>query len=265
MANHTPNILVLQASVDPEDTSEFRVLVDNKFVKYITIDAGLYDSDEMCFGPSLISLLPPLPPGDWTTGHISRNLKTGDAHFSAVSKTHLQGITKDWHSTQVDHLELHQERKLRSNVYEVTCPSFSSTIIAKFARFEWEIAQLKRETMVYGWIEGHQIGPAFLGHITEEGRVIGFLTARIADYRHATPEDFTLCHSVLSRLHKLGIKHGDINKHNFLIHDGKATLIDFDNAWPASDDELEAEDHELLDQLRDTSGRGGQVVENGPR
>lgn len=265
MADHAPNILVLQASVDPEAISEFRVLVDNKFVKYITIDAGLFGRDEMCFGPSLISLLPPLPPGDWTTGRISRNLKTGEAHFSAVSKSHLQGITKNWHSTQVDHLELHEERKLRSNVYEVTCPSFSSTIIAKFARFEWEVAQLERETMAYGWIEGQQIGPTFLGHVTEEGRVIGFLIARIADCRHATPEDFTLCHSVLSKLHKLGIKHGDINKHNFLIHDGKATLIDFDNASrPASDDELEVEVHELLDQLRDTSGRGGQVVENGP-
>jgi tRNA A-37 threonylcarbamoyl transferase component Bud32 len=89
---------------------------------------------------------------------------------------------------------------------------------------------------------------------------------RIADCRHATPEDFPLCLSVLSKLHKLGIKHGDINKHNFLIHDGKATLMDFDNASRlASDDELEVELHELQDQLRDTSGRGGQVVETGPR
>ncbi|KAI1091509.1 alpha-galactosidase A precursor [Rostrohypoxylon terebratum] len=265
MTDHAPNILVLQASVDPEAESEFRVLVDNKFVKYITIDPGVFGVDDMCFGPSLIPLLPPLPAGDWTTGCISRDPKTGDAHFSAVSETCLQGITKTWHSTRVDHLELHEKRKLRSNVYEVTCPGFSSTIIAKFARFEWEVAQLERETMAYEWIEGQQIGPTFLGHLIEEGRVIGFLMDRIADCRHATPEDYTLCHSVLSKLHKLGIKHGDINKHNFLIHDGRATLIDFDNASrPASDEELEAEAHDLLDQLRDTSGRGGQVVENGP-
>ncbi|ORY67833.1 alpha-galactosidase A precursor [Pseudomassariella vexata] len=243
MTDHAPNILVLQASVDPEALSEFRILVDNKFVKYITIDAGVYDRDDMCFGPSLISLLPHLPPGDWKKGHISRNLKTGDAHFSA----------------------LREEKKLRSNVYEVTCPGFSSTIIAKFARFEWEVTQLEAETMAYGWIEGQHVGPGFLGHLTEEGRVIGFLIARIADCRHATPEDFPLCHSVLSKLHKLGIKHGDINKHNFLIHDGKATLIDFDKALrPASNDELDVELYELQDQFQDTSGRGGQVVESDP-
>lgn len=75
--------------------------------------------------------------------------------------------------------------------------------------------------------------------MTEEGRVIGFLISRIADCRHAAPEDFDPCHSILSKLHKLGIKHGDLDKNNFLVHDDKATLIDFDFASRlASDDEL---------------------------
>ncbi|KAI1758997.1 alpha-galactosidase A precursor [Hypoxylon sp. FL1150] len=263
MADYAPRIMLLQAGVDPEAISKFRILVDNKFVKYITIDAGLYDRDDMCFGPSLISLLPPLPPGNWGKGHISRNPKTRDAHFSAVSTTSLSGIMKTWHPTQVDYLKLCEERKLRSNVYEVTCPGFGSTIVAKFARFEWEVPQLEAETMAYGWIEGQHVGPAFLSHLTEEGRVIGFLTARITDYRNATPEDFPLCYLALSKMHKLGIKHGDINKHNFLIHDGEAALIDFDMASrPTNNYELEVELHELQDQLRDTSGRGGQVVES---
>ncbi|KAK4210313.1 hypothetical protein QBC37DRAFT_350240 [Rhypophila decipiens] len=267
MADHSPNIQVLQASVDPEYESEFHILVDNKFVKYITIDAGLYDCDDMCFAPSLLSLMPPLPPGDWNKGRISRNPKTGDPHFSAVLREQLPGITTTWHPTQIDHLELRQGRKLRTNVYEVTCPGFSSTtVIAKFARFEWEVPQLEAETTAYSWIEGQQIGPAFLGHLTEEGRVIGFLIGQVTGCRHATPEDLPLCRSVLSRLHRLGIKHGDINKHNFLIHDERATLIDFDCASRlTSCDELDVELHDLLDQLRDTSGRGGRVVESGPR
>jgi len=136
MADHVPKIRLLQASVDPEDESEFRILIDDKFVKYITIDAGLYDSDDMCFEPSLVSLMPPLPPGDWNKGRISRNPKTGDIHFSAVSKTHLPGITTTWHPTRVDHLELREVQKLRSNVYEVAYPGFSCTVVAKFARFE---------------------------------------------------------------------------------------------------------------------------------
>ncbi|KAH8602288.1 hypothetical protein B0O99DRAFT_606179 [Bisporella sp. PMI_857] len=156
------------------------------------------------------------------------------------------------------------KQKLRSNVYEVTCDRFSSTIVAKFARFPWEVPRLEKETTVYEWIASHQIGPDFLGHLTEEGRVIGFLMACISDCRHATTEDFHLCHLTLSKLHQLGIKHGDINKHNFLIHGGKATLIDFDSASrTAGVDELEAELSDLLNQLRDTSGRGGRIVESG--
>ncbi len=75
MGNTVYEIKVLQVSVDPldEDESHFRILVDGKFVKYLTIDAKLYSVDDMCFEPSLISILPPLPPGDWNTGRISRN------------------------------------------------------------------------------------------------------------------------------------------------------------------------------------------------
>lgn len=73
----------------------------------------------------------------------------------------------------------------------------------------------------------------------------------------------TLCViGLYSKLHQLGIKHGDTNKHNFLIHQGKATLIDFDNASRAvSAQELETELGGLRSQLSDMSGRGGQVIE----
>lgn len=49
MANTTLKIKVLQASVDPDDESEFRILVDGRFTKYLTIDPGLYEVDDMCF------------------------------------------------------------------------------------------------------------------------------------------------------------------------------------------------------------------------
>ncbi|KAF5127400.1 hypothetical protein E5D57_008330 [Metarhizium anisopliae] len=264
MAGSPPNLQLLQASVDPDDESEFRLLVNNSLVKYITIDAGIFSQDDMCFEPSLVSLLPPLPPGDWNQGRISRNPETGSPHFSAISDTDLPGITKIWHPTQIDHLEFHMGQKLRSNVYEATCPRFRSPVVTKFARFQWEVPLLEAETAAYQWIEGYQIGPDFLGHLTEQGRVIGFVMARVDDCRHATPEDYTLCYRALSKLHQLGIKHGDTNKHNFLIHQGKATLIDFDNASRgASAQELETELGGLRSQLSDMSGRGGQVIETG--
>lgn len=156
-------------------------------------------------------------------------------------------------------------QELRSNVYEATCDRFSETVIVKFARFPWEVAMLEKETLAYEWMEGHQVGPAFLGHLTEEGRIVGFIVARISDFSHATPADYPLCESALSKLHQLGIKHGDTNKHNFLIHGEKATLIDFDSAERGvSASELQDEARNLQDQLKDTLGRGGRVVVSGP-
>jgi predicted Ser/Thr protein kinase len=259
------DIRLLQASVDPLDESEFRILVDGKFVKYLTIDAKLYSVDDMCFEPSLISILPPLPPGDWNTGRISRNGADGRPHFSEVAKVELPRISHLWHPLQIDHLDLHMGQKLRSNVYEASTPRFDLPIVVKFARFPFEIPYLDSETSAYQWIQNRQIGPQFLGHLTEEGRVIGFAMERITSCRHwhATPEDLALCQQALSKLHRLSIKHGDINKHNFLIHDDRATLIDFDVALRCNDAKvLEEEFRGLEKELSDMSGRGGRVVES---
>jgi predicted Ser/Thr protein kinase len=216
-----------------------------------------------------LSDFPASTPATWRLEYGPRlpGPSDGETVVSLMSRRgRLPGITKTWHPLQIDHLSLLDQRKLRSNVYEVTCPSFPSKVIAKFARFEWEVPQLEAETTAYEWIDGQQIGPNFLAHLTEEGRVIGFLMARITNCRHAMPEDFLSCHEVLSKLHELGIKHGDINKHNFLIHDGRTTLIDFDNASrPVEVHELEAELNRLQELLQDVSGKGGQVLETGSK
>ena len=117
--------------------------------------------------------------------------------------------------------------------YEATTPHFDLPIVVKFARFPFEIPYLNSETSAYQWIQNHQIGPQFLAHLTEEGRVIGFAMERIINCRHASSDDLALCQQALSKLPRLSIKHGDINKHNFLIHDDKATMIDFDGALSA--------------------------------
>lgn len=151
---------------------------------------------------------------------------------------------------------------------QVAYPGLATPVVAKFARFEWEIPQLEAETEANGWIQDHKgIAPEFLGHLTEDGRVIGFLMARVSsDWRHATPDDLALCSDVLGKLHKLGIKHGDTNKHNFFIHRNEegqevATLIGFDMATRnATEEERAAEMEGLRAQLEDTSGRGGEVI-----
>lgn len=252
---------LLQASADEATESDFRMLVDGS-VKHITINPWIYDISDMCFGPSLISLLPPFPSGDWKSAHVSRDPATGQPRFESVSNEAGPSIQTSWHRTTVDYLHLKLGRKLRSNVYEATCPMFNSVVIAKFARFSWEVPQLEDETAAYQWIEGHGIGPDFLGHIHEGDRVIGFLTTRIIDFHHATIDDAAACAETLCKLHSLGVKHGDINKHNFLVHGGKATLIDFDCAQKTSDhQELDEELNRLGEELRETSGKGGKIVD----
>lgn len=257
-----PNIQLLQASVDSEDTSELRILVDHKHIKYLAVDPGLYATDDLCFAPSLIAILPPLPPGDWNEGHISRHSKDGCPYFARITRTQLPTITHVWHPCRIDYLDLQLGHRHRSNVYEATCSQFSVTVVVKFARFSWEIALLDAETRAYRWIDRHHIGPDLLGHITEDGRVIGFAMDRIANAQHAGPEHLSLCQQTLKRLHHLGIKHGDVNKHNFLVRDGLAMLIDFDNSRLCNDQEiLDKELNSLEEELHDMSGRGGIVIE----
>ena len=84
-----------------------------------------------------------------------------------------------------------------------------------------------------------KIGPRFLGHLTEEGRVIGFAIERITNFRHAKPEDLALC----------------------LIHDDRVKLVDFNCASQCNDAEvLEKEFRGLEKDLSDKSGKGSSWV-----
>ena len=260
MANTQHDIHLLQCSVDPDDESDFRILVDQQ-VKYLYIAANTHESIDMCFEPYFISNLPPLPSGDWNTGYISRDSKTNQPRFTRVTKAELPQITQTWHPLRIDYLELQTKAKLRSHMYEVNTPHFSETVVIKFARFYWEIGYLEAETTAYQWLVGQDIGPKFLAHLTEHGRVIGFVMEHIGDSRHATPEDLEICQRSLRKLHQIGIKHGDVNKHNFLIRDGEATLLDFQSAKCCEDKkELDEEFESLAEALADTSGRGGVVI-----
>jgi hypothetical protein len=65
MEDHVPDLQLLQASINADNESGFRILVDKRFVKYLTIDAGIFELDEMTSGPTLFSLLPQFPAKDW--------------------------------------------------------------------------------------------------------------------------------------------------------------------------------------------------------
>ena len=78
--------------------------------------------------------------------------------------------------------------------------------------------------------------------------------------RTADVEDSAKCQRASRKLHKLGLKHGDINKHNFPIKEGteEAFLIDFDTTTRCHDQqELSREFEGLQEQLEENTGRGG--------
>ncbi|KAJ5734484.1 alpha-galactosidase A precursor [Penicillium malachiteum] len=219
-----PKIELLQAEVDcGDDQSFFRLLIDDRSIKYLTIDPGIYSSEDMCFGPSLASLLPVLPPGDWNDGLVSKNID-GEPYLASFKMTQFPGVQSTWHNTYIDYSELSIGEKLRTGIYEVECTRFPNrTIVAKFARFSWETQYLENETEA-----------------------------------HAGAQDLDTCKEVLSRLHDLGARHGDTNRFNFLIHDSKATLIDFDTAQKCGDPDLLLKELEnLAKYLSDPSNKGG--------
>ncbi|KAI1818051.1 hypothetical protein GGS20DRAFT_387298 [Poronia punctata] len=89
--------------------------------------------------------------------------------FSRVTRSDLPGVRNIWHDKRIDHLELKKLNRGRQNIHLVTCPAFDFPVLVKFAEFPWQMPFFEAETTAYEWIEGKEIGPRFLGHLTEAG------------------------------------------------------------------------------------------------
>lgn len=100
--DNLPKIELLQAEVDENDQSFFRLLVDGLSIKYITVEPGIYSAEDMCFGPSLASILPKLPTGDWNDGLVAKNAKDDQPYFVSFNLTQLPGVQNIWHGTYVN-------------------------------------------------------------------------------------------------------------------------------------------------------------------
>ena len=255
------NVELLAVLVVPDiDTpnDHYRFLVDKKHVKYVTIARNILTPQERSEAHVLIPSLPEFPAGEWNKGHVSLDQTTGEPVFSNLRKSSLPGIGNAWHETTIDYTELKFEDEIRQTIYRARHPKFPKPVLAKFAQFSWEIPYFAAETTSYQWIHDRGIGPRFLGHIHEEGRIIGFVLEELLHVRTAEPKDLALCQRSLQELHDLGIKHGDINKHNFLISDERAVLIDFESTQKCEDEAQLREEYDMLEEsLADTSGRGG--------
>lgn len=247
------NVRLLACLVDDDDTndSDYRFLVDGQHVKYLSTAPGTFRGaeDDRTFEPILLGeLLPPFPPGDWNHGHAARDPETGKAAFFRTETVRFAGVKNIWHSVKLNELDFTRQIRVRQRVHVSTHPEVEAgkPVLIKLAVWPWEIPSMEAETAAYQWISDSGVGPKFLGHLTEgkDGRVVGFVAEWVEGARAAGPGDLDGCRKALGRLHELGIKLGDINKHNFLVRDGHdVVLVDFETA------KLDCPPSELADEM----------------
>ena len=245
------------AGMDASDREENDV--DNLYrfrsgssVIYVVVEPHcvlIQDVADYGFPPAIRRLLPPTIPPSHNLVNISRcgAIATSCKRFADVKVETL------WHPLLIDVSALQVVRALKPRVFKVKYGSHFA--IAKIARFEFEIPYIQTETEIYRLIDGEEIGPKFLAHLTENGRTMGFLIEYL-DSHCATTADFSKCTAVLVRLHSLQLVHGDINRNNFLIVGDEAKLIDFDSCVKGSEEMRAAEFDRLHSALMEDSYRG---------
>ncbi|KAI0967736.1 hypothetical protein F4678DRAFT_474920 [Xylaria arbuscula] len=262
------NVQLLACLVDEDDTndSDYRFLTDGQRVRYVTTAPGTFlgAEDDRTFEPILLGeLFPPFPSGSWNNGHVAKDTATGETAFVKTETVPLAGIKNIWHPVKLNEFDFTQQRRIRQRVHVSTHPELNNgkPVLIKLAIWPWEMASMEVETTAYQLIDGRSIGPKFLGHVTEgnDGRVVGFIIEWVQGARAAGLEHIECCKMALGRLHKLDIKFGDINKHNFLVRDGQdIVLVDFEMVkFGCSPEEVDDEMGALKRTLQDKSSRGG--------
>ncbi|KJZ76158.1 hypothetical protein HIM_04614 [Hirsutella minnesotensis 3608] len=253
----------MEVDDDDDYESDYRLRIGDQ-VKYLVISPGTFDRDTLSYP---LESLPQLPwHEEWTVAYISRDEANGELKTSVVNKT-LAAVKNDWHHARVNCLELEKTKQLTAMALEAVLPpslsatlQSSATVIAKIARFDWEIPRIEQETRAYQLLKNSELAPRFLAHVHENGRVMGFLLEKI-EGRSASVQDLEVCKAAVEKLHKRGLIHGDVNRYNFLVTESGVKLLDFEclreEADPTS---MEKELESLQAELTDESGRGGGFI-----
>lgn len=272
-----PELEVLSQQIGDDD-AKYRIRAGRR-VYYLTIaepPTRVFDLDTLCRPYLLLPKLPPFPKGDWTEMILTKD--PNGQIVSRVSHEPLDEISPCWHPRRIDVLSV--RRTARYNPRTSLVEFEGEQVVCKLSPFPWEIVYVEHETVAYEHIaksankdldqlgasvdasqrEGkpsQHIAPQFLGHLTENGRVIGFLLEKL-EGTSASLSDLPLCAAALRRLHAIELVHGDVNKHNFVVdrERGIARLIDFEHAKLFSEDKAQRELENLEAVLKDDSGLG---------
>lgn len=133
---------VLSMEVDGGTESEYRIQVNNQ-VKYIVVQPGLYDLDEvLSFPPALLENLPTFPPGNWTSMNVARGAD-GTPTRTTCSRP-LAAVTRIWHPEKIDVLGLKETERFGARVRIFDWEG--REVVTKTARFDFELRLVKSKT-----------------------------------------------------------------------------------------------------------------------
>ncbi|KAI1485185.1 hypothetical protein F5X96DRAFT_674888 [Biscogniauxia mediterranea] len=225
------------------DMIEVRFLVNGNTVKYGLIYIGAYHDG--WYKPDQVDtvVLPDLPE-EWTWVCICAHHETGEPF---VLNYHNNPPEREevavWHSTSFEYTDIEKIHQIRMDkqrkedrMWIVQHPSMDKRCLMKIAEVPKLMDFVKRETDAYRVLEGSGIAPQFMGHVTEQGRVVGILVEWIEDAVKPELElDMEMVLDALSSLHERGIVHKDPHMGNFLIKDNRVYIIDFEYARQTSD------------------------------
>ena len=189
-----------------------------------------------------------LPEGNWTVGYLIP--KDGADKLALESTAHvvLPSVEQVWCPRTIDYLELskssYDEKPLQcmGKGPHVTVRGCHFGVDQVVVHLEWNpnsVYPIDHYTNMFARVDGHDIGPKFLAHVTENhDRVIGYMVERLHG-RHATLANLASCRAVLSKLHRLGLLHGALRAESFIIaDDGHAVLHDFGSCYEPDDPSL---------------------------
>lgn len=247
-----------------DDSGSYRIRAGQR-VHYVTIATNVFDDDTMCRPHLLIPQLPDFLDNKWTRMEV---IRMPDGSLSSeLSHEPLPAVEMTWHLETIDVLSLEIVKRHRSGVHEVLYSGLPA--IGKIACFDWQIPRIEHETFTYSVVEEYRepgdpvITPTFLGHVTENGRVIGMLLEKL-EGDSASMDDLPACREALKNFHLMNMVHGDVNRYNFIVDRSKkpvhVQLVDFEHAEPYEESKALLELQSLLSELAETTGRGGSVV-----
>lgn len=176
---------------------------------------------------------------DWESGNDSSTLlqwrirNQTQRHIRSDNVPSYHG----WHPRRIEFVDLTPIKALQPGRLElVRHPDFGTLpVLLKIAD--------PHEATVYRLLYGQGVTPSFLGHVTQDDEIIGFITefveARETPVVPGTMSKRQACLAALRRIHARGVVHGDAHGENCLLRlGGSAALIDFElsaESWSRGD------------------------------